>query len=191
MDIIRLTTWIKAPADRCFRLATSAEIHKIMANVSLRAARKQGVSQQLSVGDRLTWPGHYLGLSLRYATRISLMRPCDFFREVLESGSFRCFEHDHHFTPLNDGTRMRDEIRYSIPPGLLGPMTTPLVRRYLIWRISLRNSLLRQVAQSELWKQYLASAPHPQSEGAPAEQVTVRTDAAARVSTGQMATHRS
>lgn len=188
MQIIRLTTCIHAPAERCFGLATSTEFHSVLAALAEKRAQEQQEHHELGVGDRLMWPGHYLGLQLRYTTRISLMRPYDFFREVLETGSFRHFEHDHHFTPLNGGTRMRDEIRFVIPPGLLGPMTTPLVRRYIMWRISMRNSLLRQTAQSELWKHYVEPNPAWQDGGQP-EHLQVRSDAAARVSAGQMAAH--
>jgi hypothetical protein len=187
MEIVRLTTWIKAPVDRCFRLATSVDVHQIMASLSLDGARKPSLFRQFSPGDHLTWTGH-LALLPRYTTRILQVRPYACYREVLEAGCFLHFEHDHHFTPLNEGTRMRDEIRFVIPPGILGPMTTPLVRRYLIWRISTRNSLLRKIAQSGLWKQYLESAPVAQTNAAPPEQVKVRSDAPPRVSTGRMAT---
>lgn len=186
MEIIRLTTWIKAPVERCFRLATSPDIHQVLVSLSVSGILRPGPSPHLSEGDRLKWPGHYLGLLPTYTTRIAQMRQCGCFREVLETGGFRHFEHDHHFTPLNDGTRMRDEIRFVIPPGFLGPMTTPVVRRYLIWRISMGNSLFRHIAQSQLWRQYLKPAPLSQTDHVPPAEVTARNDGAEGVSRGQM-----
>jgi ligand-binding SRPBCC domain-containing protein len=191
MQIIRLTTWIDAPADRCFNLATSAEFHPILAKPFARTVPAGGIpNRELTTGDRLIWPGRYLGLQLRYTTRIDLMRPCDYFREVLDTGCFHQFEHDHHFTPLNDGTRMRDEIRFTIPAGLLGPMTAPLARRYLVSRINLRNAILREVAESGSWHGYVGPiSGHEDSSRA--DPLKSRSDTTPRVSTGRMAAHRS
>lgn len=118
------------------------------------------------------------------------MRPCSYFQEVLDVGNFRHFEHDHHFTPMNGGTRVRDEIRFVIPQGLLGPMTAPLTLRYLSSRISLRNEILSEVAESDAWKEYLEPAPRQYEVFRDAEAILPRSDPAPRVSTAQMAVTR-
>jgi ligand-binding SRPBCC domain-containing protein len=189
MQNIRLTTWIKAPAERCFSLATCAEFHSLMAKFTAKGT-PNGDLIDLCVGDRLIWPGHYLGLQLRYTTRLQFIRPCSYFQEVLDVGSFRHFEHDHHFTPMNGGTRVRDEIRFVIPQGLLGPMTAPLTRRYLFSRISLRNEILREVAESDLWMDYLEPMPRQPEMLPDAEPIFARSDAPPRISTVQMVPNR-
>lgn len=180
MEIIRLSTWINAPADRCFRLATSREFHAVLVGAGTTKASTEALIT-LSLGDRLLWPGHYLGLQMHYATRIDQMRPFNFFREVLDDGYFRHLEHEHHFTVLNDGTRVRDEMRFVGPVGVLNP----LVRRYLASQIKMRAQILKETARSDEWKSYL------EPDVANPEIRQPRNDAPSRVATSHMATHRS
>jgi len=114
-------------------------------------------------GDELIWPGHRAGMQLRYTTRIVAVRPTGYFREVLvTSRHFVHLEHDHHFTTLNDGTRVRDEVRYSLlSPGPAGLLVSPLVRRYLTSRIALRNQILKVTAESDVWRRYLGESAEP------------------------------
>jgi ligand-binding SRPBCC domain-containing protein len=185
MEIIRLTTWIHAPAEQCFRLATSAEFYATLAGSSKNAALQAGAPHRdLTLGERLNWPGRYLGLKLGYTTRITLLRPPCYFCEVLDEGPFRHFEHDHHFTPLNEGTRLRDEMRFLPLPGVLGPMTVPLVRRYLVSRILSRNRLLKSAAEFK-------GQRHPASEQETNEQHSESSSTSTQSPTGEMLTHRS
>jgi ligand-binding SRPBCC domain-containing protein len=157
MEIIRLTTWIAAPEERCFRLATCATFHEALAKGVLKR-NPNAVDEALLIGgDELIWPGHRAGMQLKYTTRISSVRPTGYFREVLVTGRhFVHLEHDHHFTPLNEGTRVRDEVRYRLlSPGPAGLLVAPLVRRYLTSRIALRNQLLKAAAESDVWRRYL------------------------------------
>jgi len=187
MEIIRLTTWVKASAGQCFKLATSAEFHAALAKPSKDVMLTSSTpNHELSVGDQLLWPGRYLGLQLQYSSRIDLLRPPDYFREVLVEGPFRHFEHDHHFTPLNEGTRMRDEVRFQLPSGLLGPMSIPVVRRYLISRIALRNELLKEAAEAGIGGEFSERQP-PRSESV--SRAEGRSDAPQRVATGQIVAH--
>lgn len=184
MEIIRLSTWINAPAERCFRLATSREFHLVLVKGKTRASA--GALITLALGDRLLWPGHYLGLRLHYATRIDQMRPFNFFREVLDGGYFRHLEHEHYFTALNDGTRVRDELRFVAPVGML----RPLVRRYLMSQLRMRGQILKETAQSDAWRSYLEPLERPNNSAHP-ETRQPRNDAPQRVATSHMATHRS
>ena len=171
MEIIRLTTWIAAPEERCFRLATCATFHEAMASGALKRASKDLEETPLIGGDELIWPGHRIGMQLRYTTRIAAVRPTGYFREVLVTGRhFVHLEHDHHFTSLNDGTRVRDEVRYSLlPPGPAGLLVSPFVRRYLTSRIALRNQLLKAAAESDLWRRYIGETE--KSAGNPVDHV--------------------
>jgi len=72
------------------------------------------------------------------------------------SGRFKHFEHDHHFAAMNDGTRMRDEIRFSAPWGMLGRLATRMfLRRHVTAFLAERNALLKHVAESDEWHKYL------------------------------------
>ena len=77
----------------------------------------------------------------------------------MEAGSFASFAHDHHFATINDGTRMRDELRFTLPLGPVGRMAEKPVRRRLEKMLIARNSHLKQIAQSSQWERYLTPDP--------------------------------
>jgi hypothetical protein len=57
---------------------------------------------------------------------------------------------------MDDGTRMRDEIRFSAKWGPLGRLATKLfVRRRLKAFLMERNAVIKRVAESEEWRKYL------------------------------------
>jgi hypothetical protein len=69
-------------------------------------------------------------------------------------GSFARFEHEHHFAVMDDGTRVRDEIRFATP-GLLSRLTERIVRRHLLTMLRERNAFIKRTAESEEWRKYL------------------------------------
>jgi hypothetical protein len=76
------------------------------------------------------------------------------------AGSFGAFEHDHHFAMMDDGTRIRDEIRFTARGGILGRIAESLfLRRRLLKLLRKRNALIKQVAESEEWHRYLDGQP--------------------------------
>src|SRR5579864_7760118 len=113
METIRLTTWIDAPVERCFLLSLSIDLH-VASTHSTREKAIDGVTEGLiGEGQWVTFKGRHLGLPRRHTSRIEIVRPYSYFRDVMTQGSFRHFEHDHHFAPMDDGTRIRDEVRFS------------------------------------------------------------------------------
>jgi len=158
MEMIRLTTWIAAPEELCFRLATDAGFHQLLSQESKQNDMLQQAGTPVQIGDRWQWSGRCAGFAYRYATRIEALRPLNFFREGLEQGYFRAFEHDHHFTYHNHGTRMRDEIRFVLQPGLGRALMAQLIRRSLVASIARRGHILKAVAESNDWRRFLAQA---------------------------------
>jgi ligand-binding SRPBCC domain-containing protein len=76
---------------------------------------------------------------------------------VTTTGTFKSFEHDHRFQEQDGETVMRDEIRFSAPFGVLGAMVEKLVLRNYLTRFLLeRNKFIKQVAESETWREYLS-----------------------------------
>ena len=97
-----------------------------------------------------------MALRLRHTSRIEKLRPHSYFRDVMIAGTFQHFEHDHHFAPMDDGTRMRDEIRFSAAWGLLGRLATRIfLRKHLKAFLMERNAVIKRVAESEDWHKYL------------------------------------
>ncbi len=60
---------------------------------------------------------------------------------------------------MNDGTRMRDEIRFAAPAGLLGRLVEGKLRRHLSKFLKERNAHIKRVAESEEWRRYLDGQP--------------------------------
>jgi ligand-binding SRPBCC domain-containing protein len=156
METIRLTTWINAPVERCFRLSTSIDLHVASAG-STEEKAVDGVTKGLiGEGETVTWQGRHFGLNLRHTSRIDVWRPYNCFRDVMIDGVFQRFEHDHFFAPMNDGTRMRDEIRFSVPWGTLGRMAARMfLRKHLTQFLITRNTVIKRAAECEEWHKYL------------------------------------
>ena len=151
MDTIRLATWINAPVERCFLLSLSIDLHVASTRWSEERAIAGVTSGLIGEGETVTFRARHYGMRL-HTTRVESLRPYSHFRDVMIEGSFLRFEHDHHFATMDDGTRMRDEIRFIAP---WGPIGRALAKRRLKDLLRERNSIIKKVAESEEWKKYL------------------------------------
>jgi ligand-binding SRPBCC domain-containing protein len=157
MKTIRLTTWIDAPVERCFKLALSVDLHLVSARSTGEKMASGVRSGLLGLEDTVTWSGRHFGLRFRHTSRIVELRPYLYFCDAMIRGTFQHFEHKHHFAPMNEGTRMRDELRFSAPPGLAGVAAELILERHFIHILKERNRLLKQVAESKEWQRYLVA----------------------------------
>jgi hypothetical protein len=89
---------------------------------------------------------------LGHTSRIDQMRPYCYFRDVMIAGPFRHFVHEHHFAAMDDGTRIRDEVRFASRWGPLGKILT---RRRLKAFLMERGAVIKRVAESDEWRRYL------------------------------------
>jgi len=156
METIRLTTWIDAPVERCFRLSTSIDLHVASAASTGEKAIDGVTSGLIGAGETVTWQGRHFGLNLLHTSKVDAWRPYSYFRDVMIRGAFTRFEHEHFFVLMDDGTRMRDELRFCTPWGPLGRLATKIfLRRYLATFVMRRNAVIKRVAESEEWHTYL------------------------------------
>jgi ligand-binding SRPBCC domain-containing protein len=154
MEIIRLGTWINAPVERCFLLSLSVDLQVATALSTQESAG--ATAGTIGEGDTLTFKGRHFGLRWRHTSLIETLRPYSYYRDVMIAGPFQHFEHDHHFAPMDDGTRMRDEIRFSASGGLLGQLRTRMfLRKRLKAYLMERNTMIKRLAESEDWHKYL------------------------------------
>jgi ligand-binding SRPBCC domain-containing protein len=151
METIRVATWIDGPVERCFLLSLSIGLHAASASNTWISKGGKVASGLLHEGETVTLPGRPFGV-LKHTSRIDLVRPHSYFRDVMISGNFRHFVHEHHFAPMNDGTRIRDEIRFSSQWGSLGNL---LARKRLKAYLAQRTAAIKRVAESEEWRRYL------------------------------------
>ena len=99
-------------------------------------------------------------LRLTHTSLVEVSRPFAHFREVMTAGIFARYEHEHFFAAMDDGTRVRDELKFAARFGPLGRMMEALVlRRYMISLLKRRNAALKHAAESEDWRLYLEGQP--------------------------------
>jgi ligand-binding SRPBCC domain-containing protein len=151
METIRMATWIDAPVERCFLLSLSIDLHAASGRLTRKRTVGGATTGLIREGETVTLPGHRFGL-LRHTSRIDVLRPYSYFRDVMVAGAFRHFVHEHHFATMNDGTRIRDEIRFS---SWWGPLGRILARRRLKAFLMERSAVIKRVAESEQWRRYL------------------------------------
>jgi ligand-binding SRPBCC domain-containing protein len=168
METIRLMTWVNAPVERCFKLSTSVDL-RVASAASTGEKVVDGIMTGLiGKGETVTWSGRHFGLKLRHRSRIDGWRPYTYFRDVMVEGCFQRYEHEHFFAVMNDGTRMRDEVRFSCRAGSLGRLATKFfLRRYLTAFLIRRNAMIKRVAESEEWHRYLDGRPGIAQENLP------------------------
>ena len=153
MVTVRLTTWVNAPVDRCFRLATCAQLHALGGPASEVLSTR---SQALQVGDTISWQASQWGLHLAHTCRINEVRPNSYFREEMVSGGFRHYVHEHHFAPMDDGTRMRDEVRFSAPMGPMGGVAERLLLKKYVMKLLIQQHMqVKRAAESVEWQAFL------------------------------------
>ena len=159
MQTLHIETKIAAPIDRCFLLSLSIDLHlESTAQTSERAIA--GVTSGLiGAGETVTWQGRHFGLMLEHTSIISGYRRPIFFQDSMTRGMFKSFEHDHHFTEVEGGTLMRDELRFQSPLGALGSTVDQLVlKSYFAKFLMERNAVIKHAAESEDWRRFVAES---------------------------------
>lgn len=151
METIRVATWIDAPVERCFLLSLSIDLHVASVRVTRKKVKGRVRTGLISEGETVTFRGRPFGV-LGHTSRIDQMRPYSYFRDVMIAGPFRHFVHEHHFAAMDDGTRIRDEVRFS---SRWGPLGRILARRRLKAFLMERGAVIKRVAESDEWRRYL------------------------------------
>ncbi len=155
-------THIVAPVKRCFDLARSIEVH-LLGNRhwgdQASAGTRTGLMQ---TGEAVTWTARHFGVRQQLTSVITAFNPPGYFQDTMVKGIFRLMQHDHYFRHANVTgageavTCMRDVFRFAAPFGPLGWLAERLVlRRYMRGLLRERNAVIKQVAESAQWREYV------------------------------------
>jgi ligand-binding SRPBCC domain-containing protein len=87
------------------------------------------VEAELRTGSLIQYRLHWHGVPLRWTTEITAWEPPHSFIDNQVSGPYTLWRHEHRLTPENGGTRIRDEVTYALPLGVLGRIVHPLLVR--------------------------------------------------------------
>jgi ligand-binding SRPBCC domain-containing protein len=90
---------------------------------------------EMRSGFKIVYRIRWLGVGLRWVTRIREYDPPNRFVDVQTSGPYRTWRHEHTFAETASGTRMRDVVRYQLPFGILGDVAHRLIVQRQLRRI--------------------------------------------------------
>jgi ligand-binding SRPBCC domain-containing protein len=159
MVTLEEVTVVRAPIERCFDLSRSVEAH-LFANVHWgeSAVATGGLTSGLvGLGERVTWRARHFGVRQTLTSEITAFRYPEYFQVTMIRGAFRSMVDDHIFRELSPNvTEMRDVFRFAAPFGILGRMVeVAVLRRYMQALLRERNAVVKEIAESEAWREYL------------------------------------
>ena len=144
-------TRIDAPRERVFDIARHVEAHV----ATMPDERAEGATGLLEPGDRVTFHQRQFGVPFSLTAEITeLDRPRRFAGEQL-SGVFGSLVHEHTFEGRDDGTVMRDDVRFTMPLGPLGRLGEPVARRRLQALVDYHAQALKELAEGDGWRRFL------------------------------------
>lgn len=143
MVIFERTSVIALDAHDTFDLALDIDAHMQSMEDSDERAIAGVTAGVIGLGETVTWRARHLGIWWTMTSEISEVdRPHHFVDRQLR-GPFHEFVHEHTFVPVDGGTRVIDNVRFSAPLGPLGWLAEKLVlERYVPKLIDARNEFM-------------------------------------------------
>jgi ligand-binding SRPBCC domain-containing protein len=104
------------------------------------------------------WRARHLGVRQHLASQITAFEPPRYLRDTMIEGAFRFMQHDHFFTSLAESrTEMMDGLVFAAPIPVLGRLAELLfLKRYMEAFLKRRNLILKQLAESDKWPDFLS-----------------------------------
>jgi ligand-binding SRPBCC domain-containing protein len=101
---------------------------------------------RMGLGTEIEYTIHWLGVPVRWYTRITDYDPPHRFVDEQLRGPYRQWRHLHSFNTDNGRTRMIDRVDYILPFGVVGRMAhTVLVRNQLCGIFDYRQHVVDQI----------------------------------------------
>ena len=149
MPRIILKTFIKAPAELCFDLSRSVDVHMASTGGSGERAIAGVTSGMMNLGDTVTWEAVHFGVRQRLTSRITAFDRPRLFVDEMQRGAFKRWRHTHLFKPSDGGTLMVDAVDYVSPLGPLGNLADVLfLKSYMTRLLEARNGYIRKLAEA-------------------------------------------
>jgi ligand-binding SRPBCC domain-containing protein len=159
MPTIVLTTLVEAPIERVFNLSRNIDLHVKTAGKTGERAVAGVTKGMIGPGQDVTWRARHFGIWQTLTVRITAFDSPRSFTDAMVRGAFRRMEHHHSFEPSGTGTIMRDIFQFESPLGILGRIADSLfLTRYMKAFLLERNRILKRVAESAEWSEYLGTA---------------------------------
>ena len=158
MAFVHLTTFIAAPTERVFDLSRHVNVHKHSMNRYHEKPIQGITSGVMELNDEVKWEARHLFKTRILQVRITSMKKPGYFKDEQVHGDFKTMKHEHYFKPAENGTLMIDQFHYDVPYGLAGKLFDKFyLEKYIMRLLKERNAAIKQIAESNQWKQYLNS----------------------------------
>jgi hypothetical protein len=159
---------IAAPIRRCFDLSRSVEVHLLGTESSREQAVGGVITGLIGPNQSVRWRARHFGIDQHLTSKITAFDSPNYFQDTMIEGVFKFMQHDHFFLALSEtSTEMRDRFTFAAPFPVLGQIAERLfLKGYMERFLRHRNQILKQVAESETWSDFL---PKLDSVRAPAK----------------------
>ncbi len=162
---------VRAPIERVFALSTRVELVQQTLGMDLVGGVTSG---HIQAHSRVVWRGWKFGLPTEHHTLITgftapARQPAGevtaWFQDSQERGRFAFFQHDHHFRqasqpndPAHPLTELYDEVRFTLPFGVLGALAANyLVAPHIQRLCEQRFARLKSLAEGNGWHEWLSN----------------------------------
>ncbi len=154
MPTITLETTIQAPAELCYDLSLSVDLHQI-STARTKEHIIDGIREgMIKLGETVTWRAKHFGIWLELTSKITEAHRPEYFVDEMQKGSFKSLRHEHHFIQTNEGVLMKDIFMFESPLGILGKIVNRLVlENYLRNFLIERNQCIKEMAESGRWRE--------------------------------------
>ena len=157
MPLIHLTTFIEAPQERVFDLSRSVDLHKHSMTSHQEKIVNGVMSGLMKLDDSVTWKAKHFYKERMLTVKITKLQKPDLFIDEQVKGDFVMMKHEHYFKTVENGTIMIDQFRFESSKGFLGKIANQLfLTKYMTRLLEERNAVIKKVAESNQWKQYLS-----------------------------------
>ncbi len=114
--------WVRAKPEEVFAFFSDPyNLEKITPDF-LRFRVTGSTTRELREGTCIDYRLSLHGIPMRWRSRIAAWEPNRRFVDVQVRGPYKLWEHTHEFEPHEDGTLMRDLVRYELPLGAAGEL---------------------------------------------------------------------
>jgi ligand-binding SRPBCC domain-containing protein len=147
---------ITAPIRRCFDLSRSIEVHLLGTESSREQAVGGVITGLIGPNELVRWRARHFGINQHLTSKITAYDSPNYFQDTMIEGPFNFMQHDHFFLALSETTtEMRDRFTFAAPLPVLGQIAERLfLRAYMDRFLRHRNQILKQVAESDRWRDF-------------------------------------
>jgi ligand-binding SRPBCC domain-containing protein len=155
MSKIILETLIDSTPEICFKLSLSVDLHQLSTSKTgehIVDGVREGI---MKLDDIVTWRAKHFGVWQNLTTKITEIKPYEYFVDEMQKGAFKSMRHEHYFIESEGKTLMKDVFNFTSPMSILGIIFNKIILENYMKRFLIeRNHLIKQVAESGNWQKY-------------------------------------